>query len=268
MVGLPAKSGVSGDLMLVIPGVMGIAIWSPRLDAIGNRSHCRRRCSACSSDRPCSERGVAFSKQLARRLRIHGHDRLPKAIYTHQHQPAVRPRSTACQAVTALQVSIGRPAQAFSERTVGVSSGAGDSHNVCSWCWRCCTPPPPTMCAPSDSCFSAACTWMQPVRRCGPTAPLTAADDDGVTALMAACRGGHVALTALLLRLGATPTARDALGRSADWYAQVRMAGRGRGVTGHRAAVICWRCCSATRRADRLCVVCCVLCVVCCVLLK
>ncbi len=37
LVGLPAKSGVSGDLLLVIPGVMGIAIWSPRLDNIGNR---------------------------------------------------------------------------------------------------------------------------------------------------------------------------------------------------------------------------------------
>ena len=36
-VGLPAKSGVSGDILLVIPGVMGIAIWSPRLDKIGNR---------------------------------------------------------------------------------------------------------------------------------------------------------------------------------------------------------------------------------------
>ncbi len=36
LVGLPAKSGVSGDIMLVIPNVMGIAIYSPRLDKIGN----------------------------------------------------------------------------------------------------------------------------------------------------------------------------------------------------------------------------------------
>ena len=27
-VGLPAKSGVSGSLMLVVPGVCGITIWS------------------------------------------------------------------------------------------------------------------------------------------------------------------------------------------------------------------------------------------------
>ena len=35
-VGLPAKSGVSGALVLVVPNVMGIGIWSPALDALGN----------------------------------------------------------------------------------------------------------------------------------------------------------------------------------------------------------------------------------------
>merc|ERR1719397_671789 len=35
-VGLPAKSGVSGSLVLVVPGVMGIGLWSPALDALGN----------------------------------------------------------------------------------------------------------------------------------------------------------------------------------------------------------------------------------------
>ena len=35
-IGLPAKSGVSGCLMLVIPNVGGFCIWSPKLDEMGN----------------------------------------------------------------------------------------------------------------------------------------------------------------------------------------------------------------------------------------
>ena len=31
-VGLPAKSGISGGLMIVVPNVMGIAIYSPLID--------------------------------------------------------------------------------------------------------------------------------------------------------------------------------------------------------------------------------------------
>jgi glutaminase len=35
-VGLPAKSGVGGGILAVIPGKMAIAVWSPELDAYGN----------------------------------------------------------------------------------------------------------------------------------------------------------------------------------------------------------------------------------------
>lgn len=35
-IGVPAKSGVSGAVFVVIPNVCGICIWSPRLDTIGN----------------------------------------------------------------------------------------------------------------------------------------------------------------------------------------------------------------------------------------
>src|SRR5262249_13781498 len=46
-IGLPAKSGVSGALMIVIPKTMGICIWSPRLDRNGN-----------------SVRGIEFCREL------------------------------------------------------------------------------------------------------------------------------------------------------------------------------------------------------------
>ena len=53
-IGIPAKSGVSGLIYGIIPGVMGIAVYSPKLDKIGN-----------------SYRGVKFFQRLSERLNIH-----------------------------------------------------------------------------------------------------------------------------------------------------------------------------------------------------
>lgn len=58
-VGLPAKSGVSGILIIVVPNVMGIAVWSPRLDRYGNTA-----------------RGVQFSTELVKRFNFHNFDSL------------------------------------------------------------------------------------------------------------------------------------------------------------------------------------------------
>lgn len=53
-IGIPAKSGVSGLIYGIIPGVMGISVYSPKLDKIGN-----------------SYRGVQFFKKLSEKLNIH-----------------------------------------------------------------------------------------------------------------------------------------------------------------------------------------------------
>ncbi|MFF4159268.1 glutaminase A [Streptomyces sp. NPDC001678] len=58
-IGLPAKSGVSGALMLVVPQLMGIAIWSPRLDGHGN-----------------SVRGIEVCRRLVDRYNVHTYDLL------------------------------------------------------------------------------------------------------------------------------------------------------------------------------------------------
>ncbi len=49
-VGIPAKSGVGGGIMAVVPGKMGIGIFSPPLDARGNSVRGIKVCQAMSQD--------------------------------------------------------------------------------------------------------------------------------------------------------------------------------------------------------------------------
>ena len=53
-VGLPAKSGVSGIIIVVVPNVMGFATFSPPLDTVGN-----------------SARGVMFFEELVKIYKFH-----------------------------------------------------------------------------------------------------------------------------------------------------------------------------------------------------
>uniref|UniRef100_A0A665TV82 glutaminase n=1 Tax=Echeneis naucrates TaxID=173247 RepID=A0A665TV82_ECHNA len=70
-VGLPAKSGVSGAVLLVVPNVMGMMCWSPPLDRLGN-----------------SVRGIHFCQDLVSYFNFHNYDNLRH--FTKKHDPRRR----------------------------------------------------------------------------------------------------------------------------------------------------------------------------------
>jgi glutaminase len=71
-IGLPAKSGVSGAIMVVVPNVMGFCTWSPRLDELGN-----------------SVRGIEFCRRLVETFNFHSFDGL--SGYTAKKDPRLDP---------------------------------------------------------------------------------------------------------------------------------------------------------------------------------
>ena len=83
-VGLPAKSGVSGAMIIVIPNLMGICLWSPPLDKMGNTT-----------------RGVLFCQKLIDTFNFHNYDSL-----LHADSKKIDPRRKLGNKETDLVVSL------------------------------------------------------------------------------------------------------------------------------------------------------------------
>ncbi len=84
VVGLPAKSGVGGGLMVVVPNLLGLCIWSPALDDIGN-----------------SVRGVEFCKRLVSTFNFHVYDSLASSA-SQKSDPRQKRLYNRVDAITAL----------------------------------------------------------------------------------------------------------------------------------------------------------------------
>ncbi|MFK0216701.1 glutaminase A [Streptomyces vinaceus] len=110
-IGLPAKSGVSGALMLVVPQVMGISIWSPRLDALGN-----------------SVRGIEFCKQLVEKYNFHVYDSLVANEGEGKRDPRLKKNQTAIEGTIRLlwSASKGDLDGVRSSLASGVAASAAD----------------------------------------------------------------------------------------------------------------------------------------------
>jgi glutaminase len=111
-IGLPAKSGVSGVLALVVPGLMGICVWSPRLDPLGN-----------------SVRGIEFCRKLVAQYNVHVFDSVVTARgRTSKRDPRRKKSQTQAEAVVALTwaASQGDLNEVRAVTASGIEPGAAD----------------------------------------------------------------------------------------------------------------------------------------------
>lgn len=72
-IGLPAKSGVGGGIIIVIPNVLGICTWSPKLDNLSN-----------------SVRGIEFCRGLLDKFNFHNFDNLLQEDAQHKADPRMQ----------------------------------------------------------------------------------------------------------------------------------------------------------------------------------
>lgn len=110
-IGLPAKSGVSGVLQIVVPNVCGICIWAPPLDMSGN-----------------SVKGILFAKELVKRFCFH---HLESQRNTVKTVPFVIPSSSKTRDLSVFELLTA--ASGGDLRTVQALMCSGVSVNACDY---------------------------------------------------------------------------------------------------------------------------------------
>ena len=88
-VGVPAKSGISGATMVIIPNVMGIALWSPNLDKLNN-----------------SVRGSMFCVELLKTYAFHRFDNVGGNQYDEEKLIKIDPTYQKSQTAGELQTQL------------------------------------------------------------------------------------------------------------------------------------------------------------------
>jgi glutaminase len=89
-IGLPAKSGVGGGILAVLPGQLGIGIFSPPLDAQGNSVRGIKVCADLSRDLSLHLFAGGAAPQPALRLSYDGSQVSSARRRTRQHQQTLR----------------------------------------------------------------------------------------------------------------------------------------------------------------------------------
>ena len=169
-IGLPAKSGVGGGILLVVPGLMGICIWSPRLDRVGN-----------------SVRGVEVATRLTQTYRLHLYDSISAAGERIDPRiPLAKWRaSTTSQALWAASSGDVWTLRRLHEEQLNLQDGDYDLRS-------------PIHLASAEGHLEAVKFLLE----CGVSPDV--ADRWGGTPLNDAERGGHIEVAELLARHGAT----------------------------------------------------------------
>lgn len=219
-VGLPAKSGVSGCVLVAIPNVGGLCIWSPRLDRMGNSV----RALAC-----CAE----LTRLTGGRYHLFGRGQRRGSKGTRRHERSAKDPAGECVSENEAEGSEG--SEGSEGRAGGESEDSEEREDACA---ERTAPPlsnraftsmlesdrveeeekghaePPAAQTTYHIIAAASEGNVAYLERVADSALLKGADYDGRTALHLACAEGHPAVVRLLMSLGVPKDIKDRWGNT------------------------------------------------------